>query len=745
MATINAESTDKGKGVAPSHGLARFACNFCKHKKIKCSRELPKCAACKPWPGICDYSRQVAPTNRSTSSGPTTSSSSNNLELEQRPKQQVAPVLPSDSGFSTDRLERVEAALETLTASVSRIVAASELGGVRDRESRPPVTRPGAQPTALLTEQSRKDEATFGALSFSAVGEAHDQLGQIIPLLAPQPEFRVAMERVNDLVKGLTSLRSPVTMLSLNSLRQYRTPDTETGNDMIKKYRAINNMCRVFFDSPSDSLLRQVIFKPSEAPPAWVIFVNYSLLISDLARHGLSGMWRWNTKMALDNAALFLSPSRMSIQAFILLSFRGEDFATPNVSWMLTSYACHQAQAMSFHIPEPDMDWGSQQRQLCLFWVLFTYEKWCALTFGRPALLPLSYFRDVRLPSFDYLVSSSSHPHTLPADCETSTSPIFAAHVFFQNIKLAKLTSVILDSLVLGGLATERDALKGELETWYLETIDLLRQAEHDDQDLLENENHEEAMQARATAKFRYANTMMVLIKDLPKYDGLRISLAREALQLLPIMLGSHQNMYNGVIWQLLYYPFTSFFTLLAHVIHHPQNPDVQADLALLYSIISYFTNLRLQLTLLTEVSLRLEHTAEVFFRIAQRHVQEQQSAAGRVYTELEVHVPNLSTAQHRYGLESDPNPEAAADPLAYDFGAEDFSLDDEEMDKFLSWLSPSFAADLSTAARGVDNAQEAPTNPSIPVHEDPPRGQKRPFGAAFDWFSWEKYYSDTT
>ncbi|KAL7952701.1 hypothetical protein V8C34DRAFT_103894 [Trichoderma compactum] len=39
--------------------LSRFACDFCREKKIRCSREQPKCATCRPWPGECVFSKEV--------------------------------------------------------------------------------------------------------------------------------------------------------------------------------------------------------------------------------------------------------------------------------------------------------------------------------------------------------------------------------------------------------------------------------------------------------------------------------------------------------------------------------------------------------------------------------------------------------------------------------------------------------------------------------------------------------------
>lgn len=39
----------------PSRRLAGRACEHCRTRKLRCSRERPKCGNCRPWPGPCNY------------------------------------------------------------------------------------------------------------------------------------------------------------------------------------------------------------------------------------------------------------------------------------------------------------------------------------------------------------------------------------------------------------------------------------------------------------------------------------------------------------------------------------------------------------------------------------------------------------------------------------------------------------------------------------------------------------------
>ena len=47
---------------------------------------------------------------------------------------------------------------------------------------------------------------------------------------------------------------------------------------------------------------------------------------------------------------------------------------------------------------------------------------------------------------------------------------MFGAHVFSQNIELAKLTGMVLDSLAHSEPSSIKNSLRSELDAWYLQT-----------------------------------------------------------------------------------------------------------------------------------------------------------------------------------------------------------------------------------------------------------------------------------
>ncbi|PTB75139.1 hypothetical protein M440DRAFT_337851 [Trichoderma longibrachiatum ATCC 18648] len=73
--------------------LARFARAHCRQKKIKCSRELPKCAACRPWPGDCVYHR-LSPTSQPAQTTPVQVSTKAPINLAQEHQQRRSTPLP---------------------------------------------------------------------------------------------------------------------------------------------------------------------------------------------------------------------------------------------------------------------------------------------------------------------------------------------------------------------------------------------------------------------------------------------------------------------------------------------------------------------------------------------------------------------------------------------------------------------------------------------------------------------------
>jgi Zn(2)-Cys(6) binuclear cluster domain-containing protein len=79
-------------------------------KKLKCSRELPKCSNCQKWPGSCGYSHVSQPRKKRITPSP---SERSNLELHPQLKSSV-PI--------EERLYRMEESIECLKNVVQTLV-----------------------------------------------------------------------------------------------------------------------------------------------------------------------------------------------------------------------------------------------------------------------------------------------------------------------------------------------------------------------------------------------------------------------------------------------------------------------------------------------------------------------------------------------------------------------------------------------------------------------------------------------
>ena len=215
---------------------------------------------------------------------------------------------------------------------------------------------------------------------------------------------------------------------------------------------------------PSDDVLRQVVFEPRKVrEKAWVVYINYLLLstvTADVDKKAEAERFRHNTQLALNNSSIYLQPSVANIQALVLLAAHGEDYAAPNVSWMLLSHACRQAEVLSLHTPGHGNAEAYQQR-LCRFWLLFVLDKSCSLTFGRPPFLSTAIYDSVPVPDYKYLLKFQPHRHGTFDSQQTSTRVSkFGAHLLIRSFELARLMGRVSDALAAhDSLAAKRQLL----------------------------------------------------------------------------------------------------------------------------------------------------------------------------------------------------------------------------------------------------------------------------------------------
>jgi hypothetical protein len=156
------------------------------------------------------------------------------------------------------------------------------------------------------------------------------------------------------------------------------------------------------------------------------------------------------------------------VQALALLAIHGEDFAAPNISWMLLGRACRQAEALGLHMSTREDTAESSQYRLCLFWMLFILDKSCALTFGRPAVLPIALYRHVPLPDDQFILRF--HPHNAAERRNRQHDPQvtnFGVLFFISSVELAKLTGYLLEILATGKSSIPKSDIPSKLNAWF--------------------------------------------------------------------------------------------------------------------------------------------------------------------------------------------------------------------------------------------------------------------------------------
>jgi hypothetical protein len=179
--------------------------------------------------------------------------------------------------------------------------------------------------------------------------------------------------------------------------------------------------------------------------------------------------FRQNMKLALNDSSIFLEPHESHLQALTLLAIHGEDYSSPNLSWMLVGHACRQADALGLHV-STNMDYETRQRRLSLFWLLFAVDKSCSLAFGRPCFLPSETYSHVPLPDLGYLRRFEPRSDLAETGERKRQSSMFGAHMFLARMELARLTG---DSYALSnseGMAETKGLLRTKLVEWHART-----------------------------------------------------------------------------------------------------------------------------------------------------------------------------------------------------------------------------------------------------------------------------------
>ncbi|KAF3808274.1 hypothetical protein GCG54_00006893 [Colletotrichum gloeosporioides] len=706
---------------------------------VRCSKELPKCSACKPWPSACTYSRDKE----------RTLSTKDQTALQ--PKTSGPAETSSTIGALEQRLQNIERSILNLTKSVEQVLSAvspQDSTNTVSSSISESATMTGKvdQVTASLNEAQVPNLFLGPSHSFSFLKETPTHIDAV----SKSPSTLAHHNAYSELRYLSNTLTTATVSPDTTAMKGFHVPPKSVGYQLIGQFLEHSPLGEPFFCSPSDDLLRQIIFDPANVKQkAWVVYVNYMMLAMVSANESGESVeakqFRRNMRLALNDSTIFLEPTLANVQALALLALHGEDYASPNLSWMLVGHACRQAEALGLHALT-DQDFESRQRSLCLFWLLFVVDKSCSLAFGRSSFLPMSLYRDVPLPDFNFMLKFQPHnSSSFRKSRESTLISTFGAHLLTSGMEVAKMMEYVLDFLTPGKSLLPKETVSRDLDEWYRKTIKVLTEIIDAERPWVEETQLREMSLGISSMKFQYLHIVILLHKGDPTCASIRLESAREALSLLPSMVSNWASVYNGVVWHLLYYPFIPFFVVFENIVHGNSfqgTSTVDQDLSLLSTAVSYFAMMRGQLRLLATVCARLEHVAAVFLQLAQVHVGQRTNAqfsstnmSGHADAPSEIPPTNFLS----YGGHEDV---AATLRKAQDDIGTAANLD---LEKFLDWLPAEVLPPWPTADTGNRHHSACHVAPDSTVveGEQAPRGRKRTFDATFDWFSWDAYFAD--
>ncbi|OQE10701.1 hypothetical protein PENFLA_c081G08660 [Penicillium flavigenum] len=628
--------------------------------------------------------------------------------------------ITSDSAAEIDvesRLGRLEHAVRQLTDSVNRALQTiTSASPQTDTGMSSPVCR--TIPTKNVASESRLHTDLSHSCSFL------DEASANIDAIRQSPGNTTSQNAQSELqyLSGRLTTTEVEQRIAQDSATFY-IPSKAIGYRLISRFLEDGELGEPFFSLPSDDVVRQVVFEPHKVRErGWIAYFNYTMLCivsNENGENSETKNFRRNVQLALNDSSIFLEPCLVNVQALCFLAMHGEDYAAPNLSWMLLGHACRQAEALGLHSPtHQDADW--RQQRLCLFWLLFLIDKSCSLSFSRPAFLPTALYHNVPLPDRSFLLKFKPHERAWFANGQPSIhGSRFGAEFFTHYVQWAKLAGSVVDLLATADSIHRKQEIRSSLEAWYLDTNQSLTSIANAESASASATQMREMTLGISTMKFQYLNSLILLLKGDDSSSNLRLSSAREAISTLTSMVSNWSSVYNGVVWQLLYCPFTPFFVIFGNIVNNdsPRTATVEKDLSLLSATVEYFAAMRSQMRLLATVCSRLQHTASIFLQLARAHV------SGRIPTQT--HEKPAKSFQ----------PTPIQPTYTYDQHTEDLmdlDLGELNVSNYLEWLP----TDMGSAWPIFDTKR-----PDVSSR----LGNKRPSqGSGFDWFSWDTYYSGT-
>ncbi|KAF7553504.1 hypothetical protein G7046_g7088 [Stylonectria norvegica] len=325
---------------------SKYACDACRSRKVKCSRERSGCRRCRIESIACSYSR----------SG-----------VIRRHKRQKHPAVPT--GLPTPNYE-------------------TPINSERVNLRRPPQLALDSTGIALSTyERLRR-----------LVGKDHDSLKALASLLE---EYAAAWQGSAAFDKLSEGAASDFFTFEEDEIISWVDAFVATlQNENILLTSAPPEVLTHLLASRPHQIRDRAWLVMFYCIALNVVSSSKPLQESTKAKL-MSNLW-----LAFNDVRLLLEPSATSIQALVILACYAEEFMTPSICWSLVTKACTMLQALG--VTHWRLDSQTRERRIMLFWRLNIMDKTMALILCRPPTFHREMTTEIAMPALDKLVSSQN-------------------------------------------------------------------------------------------------------------------------------------------------------------------------------------------------------------------------------------------------------------------------------------------------------------------------------------------------
>ncbi|KAA8894590.1 fungal-specific transcription factor domain-containing protein [Sphaerosporella brunnea] len=624
------------------------ACDHCREKKIRCSREKPTCHHCRSSKSVCVYS-----------------------EPQKRPPDVSRNAHRFEEVFS--RLDRIESAIANLTRLIQQQrnsdgsygkgtpESTESLGMVEEipsaaqktpattttvfsNSSTAPLLTAASAPQKQFVKDAEGTEQYLGSSSILSITAEAQRLAEEGLISANMMPRRLLDSNsgasgtsgeggLDDLSTSANTFASAVPFYGHKLIRE--------GAAQVKKhipwkaealgvvddfFKTVYHWFPILDEETFRKDLDQMYAEPETMinDNAWMVLFNNILLfglygkgmntsaeernIIDARNSQRTQTWFYNAWAALDDLEIALTPRLRNVQALFTMSLCAIELSRPALTWGLLSQAARSAQALGLHRrgkPQPGISRSQIEERKNLFWCIYMLDKQMSLLFGRAACLP-EFDCDVELPIDD------------------GTNAYYKN--FMAQIAMARVQSAIYVRLYSAQAATQsqRDLevavleLDREVDAWWEEW------GEMTDYEKKGGPFRAVDYFEHVHLKFTYYSAVTLINRMARLGMGLYVASeqkalesARAAIRLVMQAVTNSPDLGNTglLLWLFNCYPFTSFFVLFSNIIRHPDAPSsTDIDLKLMQQLVEYFGRMQERNH---ESAARLRSVATAFTNVA--------------------------------------------------------------------------------------------------------------------------------